>query len=244
MNFSSIRKSSWLGRLLRWPLRLLPPGMIVPVLQGPLRGARWIVGASTHGAWLGSYEMPMQRCFTEVVHTGDVVLDIGANAGFYTLLAARFTAPNGHVFAFEPLPANLEVLRRHMTLNQVTHVQIMPIALADQNGETFFRTAMNNSMGHLTSDGDLRVTVRSLDALLAEGTIPLPNVLKVDVEGAELRVLQGAKQLLSQAHPTIILATHGSQVRADCLQLLKEQGYQVRPLSPAEDEFLAIYDKI
>jgi FkbM family methyltransferase len=218
------------GQLLRWPLRLIPNGMVVPVLQGPLRGARWIVGASTHGAWLGSYEMPMQHCFTQVIQAGDVVLDIGANVGFYTLLAGCLTGPNGRVVAFEPLPANLEVLRCHIHLNRLTTVEVIPSALADQNGGTFFQIAANNSMGHLTSAGDLCVQVRSLDDLLAKGEIPLPRVLKIDVEGAERSVLEGAQQLLRQAHPTIILATHGTEVKADYLRSLHEHGHQVQPI--------------
>lgn len=62
--------------------------MVVPVLQGSLRGRKWIVGSSNHGCWLGSYEWKKQRLFTRTVSSGDVVFDIGAHVGFYTLLAS------------------------------------------------------------------------------------------------------------------------------------------------------------
>src|SRR5579864_334767 len=81
INFSAINRSSLLGRILRLPLRLLPRGSVVPILQGPLRGRRWIVGSSTHGCWLGSYENGEQKILQASIRPGSVVYDIGANVG-------------------------------------------------------------------------------------------------------------------------------------------------------------------
>src|SRR6266568_1109680 len=88
INFSALPVGSRTGRILRTFLRLVPREMVVPVLQGRLRGARWIVGSSTHGCWLGTYESPKQHAFAAALRPGDLVVDAGANAGFYTLLAA------------------------------------------------------------------------------------------------------------------------------------------------------------
>lgn len=118
MNLSGIPRRSVLGRVLRAPLRLIPPGTVLPVLQGRLRGARWIVGAGTHGCWLGSYEYGKRRLFERLVRPGQVVWDVGANAGFYTLLASRLVGSTGSVVAIEPLPRNLSYLRRHLELNR------------------------------------------------------------------------------------------------------------------------------
>src|ERR1700748_2608728 len=89
MNLSGISNESLVGRALRSPFRLIPAAATVPILQGPLRGRGGIVGSATHGCWLGSYEFETQRAFGRLVNGGDVVYDLGANVGFYTLLAAQ-----------------------------------------------------------------------------------------------------------------------------------------------------------
>ena len=79
MNFSN---TTALGKLVRLPLRLVPRTAVVPVLSGPLRGARWIVGAATHGSWLGTYEAAKQLLIERALKPGSVFYDVGANAGF------------------------------------------------------------------------------------------------------------------------------------------------------------------
>lgn len=107
MNISAVPHDSLVGRLLRWPLRFIPPELVVPILQGKLKGRKWVVGSSKHGCWLGSYEYHKRRLFEQLIRPGDTVFDIGAHVGFYTLLASILTGPAGRVFAFEPLPRNL-----------------------------------------------------------------------------------------------------------------------------------------
>src|SRR5580765_1322501 len=102
-NLSGISRETLIGKLLRAPLRLLPRTAAVPILQGPLRGKKWIVGSGTHGCWLGSYEYDKQKLFQKTVRSGDVVYDVGANAGFYSLLASLLVGEKGHVYSFEPL---------------------------------------------------------------------------------------------------------------------------------------------
>lgn len=90
--------------LLRHAIARIPSGKVVPILRGPLRGWKWVTGALRHSCWVGGYEPERQLEFARLVRRGDVVLDIGANVGFYTLLAARLAGPHGRVLAFEPLP--------------------------------------------------------------------------------------------------------------------------------------------
>ena len=99
MNFSGISKANRLGQVLRWPLRLLPAWARIPIMQGPLRGCWWIVGSGNHGYWLGSYEQTKARRFVQAIHQGAVVYDVGANVGYYTLLAAVAVGRNAHVIA-------------------------------------------------------------------------------------------------------------------------------------------------
>src|SRR5947208_793716 len=96
-----------LAKLVRLPLRLIPSQSIVRIRSGDLRGWRWIVGSSTNGCWLGTYESHMQRLFREHIGPGSTVFDIGANVGFFTLLASKLAGEAGRVYAFEPLPRNL-----------------------------------------------------------------------------------------------------------------------------------------
>ncbi len=94
--------------VIRAPLSLVPRGAVVPVLTGPMKGARWVVGAGTNGCWLGTYEPRTRHWLQAVLGRGRVFFDIGANVGFFTLLASRIVGEEGAVVAFEPLPATQE----------------------------------------------------------------------------------------------------------------------------------------
>ena len=238
MNFSGIPSRSPWGRLLRLPLRLLPRGMTVRVLQGGVRGMRWIVGASTHGCWLGSFEWDKQEHLRTAVEPGKVAFDVGANVGFYTLLLARVLGPEGHVVAFEPVPRNLSFLHRHLALNGVRNVSVIEAAVADREGVATFDEGPDPSMGHLGA-GRLRVRTLRLDDALARGEIPVPAYMKIDVEGAEADVLRGAEGILREARPVVFLATHGPAVHAECLEILTGHGYVVTPLGDTGDELTA-----
>lgn len=243
INFSKVPQTSLLGRLCRLPLALLPKGMVLPILQGPCKGMYWVVGSSTHGCWLGSYEAPKMRAFGKAIRPGDVVYDIGANAGIYTLAASRLAQPEGGVVAIEPLPRNIALLRRHLKLNSCRNVTVLPIALSDENGEALFDDSCNASMGHLSPAGRLVVTVSKLDDAIKDHCLPLPQVVKMDVEGAEAKVLCGAERVIREAKPTIFLATHSDEVKKQCLDWLRGYGYSIEVLGQGDeesaDEFIA-----
>jgi FkbM family methyltransferase len=230
LNFSSLSNHTRLGRVLRAPLALLPEGLRVPVLQGPLRGKTWLVGAHTHGCWLGSYEHDKQLAFARLVPAGSVVYDIGANAGFYTLLGAVAAGPNGRVIAFEPLPRNLAFLHAHVRLNALDNVTILDVAIADVAGRARFASGATAAMGALSNTGELWVRTSTLDALVHSAVIPPPDVIKMDIEGGELRALQGARHVLARHSPTLLLATHEDGIHAACVELLFELGYECVPL--------------
>lgn len=245
MNFSGITNTGTIGKLLRLPLHLIPKGMPIPIVQGRLKGKFWVIGASTHGCWLGSYEYEKQHLFRQLIMPGSVVFDIGANVGFYTLLASVLVGRQGRVVAFEPLPRNLSYLRKHLALNHIENVKVVGDAVADKAGTVTFDTGGNPSMGRINSGGSFQVNTIALDEQIDLGHLPKPNFMKIDVEGAELLVFKGAKSLLEQSHPTIFLATHGVEVHAQCCELLHSLGYHLRsvderPLDKT-DEILATY---
>lgn len=214
-----------LGRLIRQPLRMIPSNGVVRVLKGPLRGARWIAGSSTHGCWLGSYEPSFQSLFFSLVPDGGVVCDIGANVGFYSLLAARKAAK---VLAFEPLPENLTFLRRHRELNSLQQIEVFPFAASDHDGQGMFAIVPGNrSEGSLRPDGTMPVRTIKLDSL---GIVP--DLIKIDVEGNEYAVLCGARQTLTAHHPSILVALHTGD--SHCRDLLTQLGYEVSEVETGE----------
>ena len=230
LNFSGISNQTRLGRALRAPLACLPEGMRVRVLQGPLRGKTWLVGAHTHGCWLGSYERDKQLAFARLVRPGSVVYDVGANAGFYTLLGAVAAGPSGRVVAFEPLPRNLGYLRAHVRLNALDNVTVLDVAIAEAPGTARFASGATPAMGALSATGGLEVRTSSLDALVQSAAIPPPDMIEMDIEGGELAALRGAREVLRCHGPTLLLATHDDAVHGECIALLSELGYECRSL--------------
>ena len=230
INFSGVSHRRMLGKLLRLPTRFIPSDARVRILQGPLRGKKWIAGASTHGCWLGSYELEKQTIFSRKIQEGDVVFDVGANVGFYTLLAAQLVGPTGKVVAFEPVARNLRYLREHLRLNCTSNVVVIDAAVSNSEAEVNFDPSPNNSSGHFSSDGALRVRTVRLDDIVFRDQLPPPDCVKIDVEGAELMVLLGAEQIVRQKKPWIFLATHSSRLHRECCQYLKAAGYRLHPI--------------
>ena len=214
-----------LARLIRLPLRLIPKGAVLRVLSGPLRGRRWIAGAATHGCWLGTYERDAQRVFEKHIRAGDVVYDVGANVGFFTLLASKLAR---EVYAFEPLPRNLEYLREHVRLNAASNVHVLPMAVSDRAGTARFAAAENPAMGGLSDRGGIEVETATLDALRA--TLPAPSFIKMDIEGGEFAALTGADAVLRRDQPTILLSAHGYEQHRRCGELLRGLGYELELL--------------
>lgn len=218
---------TFIGALLRAPLRLVPKGTVVTVRAGLNNGMRWIVGSSTHGCWLGHYEIDKQQEVRRLVIPGMKVFDVGANAGFYTLAFARLVGEAGQVWAFEPLAENVHSLRKHVALNRLANVTVVQAAVSDVSGMSGFALADDNSMGHLTEEGDYLVPTIALDEFCAGPCGGYPDFIKLDVEGAEGAVLKGAKETLSKGRPIVMLALHGRDQERECLQLLLGHGYRL-----------------
>ncbi len=200
----------------------------VPIVAGALRGRRWLPasGGKVLRVLLGSYEPEQTTLFQRCLSPGDVAFDVGAHVGYYTLLAATRVGMAATVFAFEPNPRNLRHLRHHVEINGLENVEIVPVAVADAVGVARFEQGSGSGTGHLGDAGALEVPTLTLDAFVAQRGV-VPQVIKIDVEGAELRVLHGARQLLQDHHPVLFLSTHGPGVHAACTALLRESGYRV-----------------
>jgi FkbM family methyltransferase len=206
--------------------------MKLPIIAGPLRGRWWL--PQSRGKILrilrGTYEPEQTRLFQQYIPAGATVFDVGAHVGYYTVLSAVLTGPRGRVFAFEPNPVNHSFLQRHVALNAFANVTIENAAVSDRNGTASFAFGTGSGTGHLDEGGALQVRTLRLDDYCARHDVR-PGFMKIDVEGAELDVLQGAGDTLRDYHPVIFLSTHGPQVHSDCLAWLRERQYSLQPVS-------------
>lgn len=212
--------NSFVGRLLRLPLKLIPNGTPVPVLTGPNRGRHWIKGYGPNGYWLGTMERALQTIAVKNIRHGDVVYDIGANVGLHTLLFSRLVGEVGRVFAFEPAPDAVLRLREHLRLNQIQNVNVIEKAVAGRAEQRYF-SAENLCMGHLDKHGNIAVLATTLDLLIKK--LPPPNYIKMDIEGAEIEALTGGEECFRRHRPKLFLATHRNS--SQCCEILKCFGY-------------------
>jgi FkbM family methyltransferase len=215
---------------------MIPASTRVPIIQGPSKGKKWIVGSSTHGCWLGSYENEQRSIFEKYVGSGDIVFDIGAHVGFFTLIASVLVGSSGKVVAFEPLPENLRYLHEHLSINHVDNVTVIEKAVSIHSGSVKFRKHANRAMGGISDDGELDVSAVSLDEMMEDTIVLPPSCIKMDVEGGEFLALRGGSYFLRRFHPIIFLSTHGPEIHKSCCRLLRQFGYDLISLDGREIE--------
>ncbi len=231
INFSKISQKSFIGKILRRILKLIPSRSILPILQGKLKGKKWIIGSGSLGYWLGTYELKKQKLFQQIVKKGNIVYDIGAHVGFYALLASELVGEKGRVFVFEPFPRNIFFLRKHIEINNCRNVEVLTIAVSEKSGCADFGTKADGFFAKFSKNGEFKVNTAALDDLIRDKKLLPPRILKIDVEGAELKVLNGAKFVLKKYKPTIFLAVHDRQLAEDCFNLLKKINYNISPIT-------------
>lgn len=244
---SQVHYRSLAGRILRFPLRLIPSTTKVKILGGKLKGKQWIVGAGSHNYWLGGYEYYKQVLLENIIKRNYIVYDIGAHVGFYTLLASVLVGEGGKVYAFEPNPRNLFYLKKHIQLNKVENVFVIDAAVLDKDGWCYFDIKRRHDLGRVAENEYEGVKVRSvcLDTLILKKQFPPPNLVKMDVEGAELLVLRGSENVLKKFKPILVIDLHGEDNRRKCMDYLTSIGYCLYPVE-TEDienswEVLAVY---
>jgi FkbM family methyltransferase len=194
----------------------------LPILRGPLAGKSWML-ASRINFFFGTYEPEQTQAFQEIVRPGNVVYDIGAHFGYYTLLASGLAGPAGRVIAIEPFPGNVRRLRAHLRINRCTNVTVIEAALSNAAGTARFDNPTGSGTGRLSPEGAVEVQTITLDELSSQ--LPAPDVLKIDCEGAESLVLAGGERMIRSARPSIFLSTHSDQLRTDCFRLLERWRY-------------------
>lgn len=167
-----------------------------------------------------------------------VIFDIGAHIGLYTIPASRVTDPEGRIYAFEPSPANCEYLKRHLKYNRCANVSVEPVLVGEclKSQVEFYEHRKADPMNALTIRPDMmgygKVTRPqiTLDDFCQRKSV-FPDVIKMDIEGAELRAFKGAVHLLRYKHPPIFLSLHPDRMAmlgdsvSDLAALLSDLNY-------------------
>ena len=129
------------------------------------------------------------------------------------------------MLAFEANPRNFWYLQRHVENNHLSgNVSAFHLGISDKQGELYFQSGTGTGTGFLAESGEVRVPTKSVDQLVDEHNA-VPTHMKIDVEGGEVAVLEGARKTLKEHHPLIFLSTHGSEIKAQCMNYLAELGY-------------------
>jgi FkbM family methyltransferase len=214
----------------------LPKGTIVRIPFGKLKGFRMIASPGFYAYCLGLHEYHKQVLLSSFIQPGMIVYDVGAHGGFYSLLASAVVGENGHVYAFEPLPDNISYLKEVIKLNRANNITIIDAAVSDSSGPMLFDSSGGSSEGKLTEMGNLSVRSIRLD----DAVLPPPSVIKMDIEGGEANALEGSSKVIAAHKPVIFFATHGFDIKRQCLQLLSRQGYTVYMIDQEISELVAI----
>jgi FkbM family methyltransferase len=180
------------------------------------------------GYRFGTTEPDAQRIVAESLRPGDVCYDLGANVGFFTLIAAKAVGETGAVYAFEPFTATASELRENIRLNLLETVTVIEAAVCDEVGQARMNDDGDSLRGKLSESGNTLVPTTTLDAL----DLRPPNFVKIDVEGAEKRAIAGMRETIERHRPTILCEMHLEGTAEDAATRLGEwlPGYSVEPL--------------
>lgn len=193
----------------------------------------------------GYYERPLVDWLKATLRPDDVFWDVGTNVGAVTLVAARRCR---QVASFEPDPRSLAALRRHVEVNRLTNVTIVPAALGASAGTATLHQAAATNTGRTSlmadrgaTTGAVEVPVETADAFLAAHPDLRPSVMKIDVEGAEHLVLRGAGALLRSGSLRAIVfedqrGADGRPASREAVDRLEAAGYRITPLGLSDTE--------
>jgi FkbM family methyltransferase len=173
----------------------------------------------------------------------NIFWDVGANVGFYSIVAAKIMNKNSKIFAFEPEPKTFNLLRKNIELNKMNNITALSIALGDTNGNKIIFPSDTPNFGahsfvqrtdYRVKKKGINININTSDKLIDEMKIDIPDIMKIDVEGAEILVLRGMKHLLmNQKLRMIFCETHvnllplfGSS-EAEVLEIFKKENFHM-----------------
>jgi FkbM family methyltransferase len=193
----------------------------------------------------GNLESAVQEAMVRHLGRGGVFYDIGANLGFFALLGGHLAGlDEGRVYAFEAAPDNAEAIRHHASLNGVPNLEVLPVAVSSHAGRGRLQVVEDQSWSKLEDYGAhplteqvIEVDLVAIDDLVRDRTLRPPTVVKIDVEGAEIAVLEGMRETLAEHRPAVICELHGTH--REFVELMHGYGYRLINLEgtiPVEQE--------
>ena len=202
--------------------------------RGPARGRSIQVDMASDERRLiaGTYEPWIHSLLPQILRDGMSMWDVGAHIGYYVITACALS-PTGHHLAVEPDPTNVERLRHNLALNSL-NVEVIEAAVSDRAHSVRFDS--NSALGQISESGDRIVSAVPLDVLLNEHTPP--QLVMMDIEGAEGIVISAATRLLDEVRPIWLIELHGGGGRA-AYETLVGHGYSVRQSRPGDVDQLA-----
>lgn len=240
-----IYRSGPLARLLRRQLnRAAPQGLaLVTVAAGLLQDMRLSLDLqSEKDYWLGTYEPVLQDALSALVKPGMTAYDVGANIGYISLMLARLTGAGGRVLAFEALPENVARLRANLALNGMQErVTVVAAAVVEQSKPVSFLIGPSGGMGKAQGSAgrqdvayseSITVDGLALDEFVYQGSSPIPDLVKIDIEGGEVLALPGMRRLLQEARPVVLMELHGPQAAQVVWTILTDSGYRICQMQP------------
>lgn len=208
-------------------LNLIPFNCKLPILFGDMKGIRWIPKSANPGQFFGRYEPEQSRELIKLFNQTTIFWDVGAHVGWYSVLAS-IKMKQGTIYSFEPNPKNIIYLKQHIKINNRLNIHAIPYALSSSCGKSYF--SGDNQQGHLSDDGIIEVEMITADEYIKE-TESIPDLIKMDIEGAELEFLKGATKLLTTHKPKLLISAHGHQKRDDCIALLTNLNYGIEHIT-------------
>lgn len=180
----------------------------------------------------GDVEEEEQALLLALLDDGDVFYDIGANIGFFSAIAARLVGSEGHVYAFEPIPESAKVAVKNAQLNGFEQVTVVEVAVSSTNGYVSMGTENNYSETYTVGSGEVQVQCVTLDNVIEDSNFRAPDFIKIDVEGHEIDVIQGAAEVLRTEQPVLLIEVHwlGDQFLSFCRDTIEPMGYEVTQL--------------
>ena len=224
-------KIPFLGSALRWYANQYKDDSVVKIKSGYGKGLCWKRRHGwVNGYWTGQYELILQKTIANHLKPGNVFWDIGATAGVFTVLAARFVGPNGFCLAVDPSPENARLAKDQLALNSVTTAAVLEMAIGREPGRMHFSfDHAGSAMGHIGSakvgERQIEVDIETLDGLAKR--FPMPDLIKMDIENAELDALEGAQKLLSMKRTIWLIEIHSPQARLGLLSQFGDLGMTV-----------------
>jgi FkbM family methyltransferase len=226
-----------------------------PVVRigGPLGGQSMRVNWALHKTYVfGTYEPGVVQGLEKLIQPGWTAIDVGANIGYFTLLMANLVGPHGKVIAFEPLAENFKILKENIQLNGHANVVAENLALMSRTERIELRSATPGAITWVASvkiDQNAAVESQSAEAVTLDEYVETNGIakvdfLKIDVEGAEASVLEGATNVLNKHKPILLIEMHELDRFKDkhpAILKLRDHDYHLRSLGIREwqEHFIA-----